>query len=56
MTVIAEVGGQRYELDRTSQFTFGRDPGFCQAALGTDPLDLGISRWAGSVDHEDGLW
>ena len=56
MTIIVEVGGERLELDGTSPFTFGRDPSFCDMALGVDPFDQSISRWAGSLDHERGLW
>lgn len=54
--IVVEVAGQRFELDGSQQFTFGRDFGACDVALGTDPLDPGISRWAGSLDYDQGVW
>ena len=54
--VVVEVDGQRFELDPGSPFTFGRDAAVCTLGLGVRPLDRGISRVAGSISHENGLW
>ncbi len=44
---------QRWELGAGETFTFGRAES-CTLCL--DPADLGISRLAGSVEHESGVW
>ena len=50
--VTVAVGGQPPQaVDRA--FTFGRGEE-CDAVL--DPDDVGISRLAGSVDRDDGVW
>lgn len=54
--LVVEVAGQRFELDGTQPFAFGRDSGACDVTLGTDPFDPGISRWAGSLDYDQGVW
>jgi hypothetical protein len=56
LTVVVEVGGERFELEPGIPFTFGRDAEVCTVGLGVSPLDLGISRVAGSISHERGLW
>lgn len=56
MTVVVEVAGGRFELQPGEAFTFGRDRTICTVCLGGDPLDQGISRLAGSISHENGLW
>jgi hypothetical protein len=48
-----EVDGRSTELRPGEEFTFGRDAS-CTACL--DPHDLGISRMAGSIREEDGVW
>jgi len=56
VTVVVEVGGDRFDLLPGSAFTFGRDRGICTLGLGNDPLDRGISRLAGSIIHENSVW
>lgn len=56
MTVVVEVGRERFTLGREAEFTFGRDPSVCTVALGVEPLDRGISRLAGSISHDRGIW
>jgi hypothetical protein len=50
---VVTVGGRRHELEPGNVFTFGRDDG-CDECL--DPDDVGISRLAGSIEHESGTW
>lgn len=47
------LGESRFPVAAGEVFTFGRDSS-CTACL--DPDDLGISRLAGSVEHEAGTW
>lgn len=56
MTVVVEVDGERFELDPATPFTFGRDGAVCTVVLGLDPVDRGISRLAGSIGQEAGVW
>lgn len=48
-----KVGQQNFELDPGQPFTFGRDAS-CIVCL--DPTDQGISRIAGSIGYESGIW
>ena len=54
--MVVEVAGDRFELLPGDVFTFGRDRSICTLSLGNDPLDRGISRLAGAVTHENGVW
>ena len=56
MNVVVEVAGARFDLDPDVPFTFGRDRAVCTVCLGLDPLDAGISRLAGSIAYDNGLW
>jgi hypothetical protein len=47
------IGGTVYEVGEADAFTFGRGE-TCTVTL--DPDDTGISRLAGSVEHEAGTW
>ena len=46
-------GDERFEVVEGEAFTFGRSQ---QTTLCLDPSDLGISRVAGSVEAEGGVW
>jgi hypothetical protein len=56
MAVLVEVAGVRLELHAGEPFTFGRDAAVCTVCLGVDPVDRGISRLAGSITHDNGVW
>lgn len=57
MDVVVEVQGASFQLRPDGQpFTFGRDRDACTACLGAEPLDRGISRLAGAVYLDRGLW
>jgi hypothetical protein len=47
------VGDRQFDLDEGDELTFGRSQ---QARLCLDPTDLGISRHAGSLKFESGVW
>lgn len=47
------LGTEHWLLDPADAFSFGREAS-CTACL--DPADLGISRLAGSIEHESGTW
>jgi hypothetical protein len=47
------LGDERYELMEGDSFTFGRSQ---RTTLCLDPSDLGISRVAGSVEADAGVW
>lgn len=51
--LIVETGGRRIELVPGQQITFGRDRS-CDLCL--DPGDVGISRVAGRISHDGGVW
>lgn len=50
---VVSYAGQRYEVPTTDVLTFGRS-GACTIPL--DAADRGISRLAGSVEHDSGSW
>jgi hypothetical protein len=52
-TAVVTVGEQRFELAAGEVLTFGRDP---SCAVCFDPDDLGISRLAGSIEHDAATW
>lgn len=52
-TVSVAADGDRFELRPGDKFTFGRSQ---RCTLCLDPLDVGISRTAGSVEFTDGTW
>jgi hypothetical protein len=56
VSVVVEVAGERFDLRAGDQFTFGRDPSVCTVCLGFEPLDQGISRLAGAIAYDNGLW
>lgn len=56
MAVCVQVAGARFDLRSDEPFTFGRDPAVCTVCLGVDPVDQGISRLAGSIVHDHGVW
>ena len=47
------LGERRWELEPADAFTFGRES---SATACLDPADLGISRLAGSIEHDSGTW
>jgi hypothetical protein len=47
------LGDQRYEVYAGDGLTFGRSP---RTTLCLDPADLGISRVAGSLEADAGVW
>ncbi|HYA45034.1 MAG TPA: hypothetical protein VED59_05470, partial [Acidimicrobiales bacterium] len=47
------VGDRRFEVTVGEELTFGRSR---QASLCLDPSDLGISRIAGSLKCDSGVW
>lgn len=52
-TVIIGLGNKRVEVREGEELTFGRSQ---RTTLCLDPSDLGISRVAGSVESEAGVW
>lgn len=56
MKVVVGLADEALLLDPGTPFTFGRDPSVCTACLGLDPPDKGISRLAGSVTFDGGVW
>jgi hypothetical protein len=52
-TLTIGLGDERFEVMEGDAFTFGRSQ---RATLCLDPYDLGISRVAGSVEAEGGVW
>lgn len=51
--LVVEIDGRRVELAPGQQITFGRDRS-CDLCL--DPDDVGISRFAGRISHDNGTW
>ncbi|MGH3904592.1 MAG: hypothetical protein ACRDTE_10430 [Pseudonocardiaceae bacterium] len=51
--LVVEIDGRRVELVPGQQITFGRDRS-CDLCL--DPGDVGISRVAGRIAHDGGVW
>ncbi len=52
-TLTIGLGDQRYEVYAGEGLTFGRSP---RTTLCLDPADLGISRVAGSLESDAGVW
>jgi hypothetical protein len=52
-TLTIGLGDQRYEVAEDEGLTFGRSQ---RTTLCLDPADLGISRVAGSLENEGGVW
>ena len=52
-TLTIGLGDQRYEVGEGEELTFGRSP---RTTLCLDPSDLGISRVAGSLEADAGVW
>jgi hypothetical protein len=52
-TLTVGLGKQRYEVGEGQELTFGRSP---RTTLCLDPADLGISRVAGSLEADAGVW
>ena len=50
------MAGSTFHLEPEVAFTFGRDPTICTVCLGADPIDQGISRLAGSITCDNGVW
>jgi hypothetical protein len=52
-TITIGLGDRRFEVPEGGQLTFGRSQ---RATVCLDPLDLGISRVAGGLEWEAGVW
>jgi hypothetical protein len=52
-TLTIGLGNQRFEVGAGEGLTFGRSP---RTTLCLDPADLGISRVAGSLEADAGVW
>ena len=52
-TITIGLGSQRYEVGEGEELTFGRSQ---RTTLCLDPTDLGISRIAGALESDAGVW
>ncbi len=52
-TITIGLGTQRFEVTEGDELTFGRSQ---RTTICLDPTDLGISRIAGALEHEAGVW